>query len=75
MARRPIKGAPLPPATVAGEAPAPSPKAHQVMRAYSFIGGMFDRGRFEWKPGEVVSDPDEISFLRERGVLLEPIPD
>ena len=85
MARRPVKGAPSP-ATVStvpeGSAPPTLPVADEpvvapqrLLRAYSFIGGMFGRGRFEWKPGEVIHDPAEVAYLRERGVLMEPVAD
>lgn len=70
MARRPVKGALLP---VEGGGAPPVEEPQRIMRAFSFKGGIFGRGRFEWKPGEVITDPEEIAYLREQGVMMQPV--
>ncbi|BCZ76052.1 hypothetical protein [Komagataeibacter phage phiKX1] len=45
----------------------------RLMRDHGYIETRFNRGRYHWAAGEVITNPDEIAHLRERGAELEPV--
>lgn len=45
----------------------------RLVRDHGYIETRFNRGRYHWSAGEVVTNPDEIAHLRERGAELEPV--
>ena len=72
MARRPVKAPAVKEAPSTEGASLPI-QPQRLLRAYSFIGGLFGRGRFEWHPGQVITDPEEIAYLQGRGVPMEAV--
>ncbi|XQZ98831.1 hypothetical protein ACOZ4Y_02560 [Komagataeibacter rhaeticus] len=45
----------------------------RLVRDHGYIETRFNRGRYNWSAGEIVTNPDEIAHLRERGAELEPV--
>lgn len=45
----------------------------RLLNDHGYIEGRFNRGRYHWSAGEVITNPDEIAHLRERGAKLEPV--
>ena len=45
----------------------------RLVRDHGYIEDRFNRGRFFWSAGEVITNADEIAHLRERGAELESV--
>lgn len=45
----------------------------RLMRDHGYIEARFNRGRYHWPAGEIITNPDEIAHLRERGAEMEPV--
>lgn len=45
----------------------------RLVRDHGYIETRFNRGRYHWSAGEVITNPDEIAHLRERGAEMEPV--
>lgn len=45
----------------------------RLLSDHGYIEGRFNRGRYHWSSGEIITNPDEIAHLRERGAKLEPV--
>ncbi|KAA8387622.1 hypothetical protein FKW31_02965 [Acetobacter sp. DmW_136] len=66
------RGAAKPAVLPAQDEKKPAPvQAVRLLWPFGFIEEEFNRGRFEWSAGEVVSNPAEIELLRSRGAPLE----
>lgn len=45
----------------------------RLVRDHGYIETRFNRGCYHWSAGEIITNPDEIAHLRERGAELEPV--
>lgn len=61
-----------------GEAPEDTCEPRQsgpvrLVQAHGYREARFNRGVFHWAAGEIITNPDEIAHLIERGAKLEPV--
>ncbi|GBR23120.1 hypothetical protein AA0616_2448 [Komagataeibacter nataicola NRIC 0616] len=47
---------------------------HEVVHAHGYIEVRFNRGHYHWPAGTVLTNPEEIEHLRQRGAVLRPVP-
>jgi len=45
----------------------------RLARDHGYIETRFNRGRYHWAAGEIITNPAEIAHLRERGAEMEPV--
>ncbi|BCI68097.1 hypothetical protein [Acetobacter aceti] len=51
------------------------PPAVRLVSPFSFVEQIHNKGRFDWRGGEVVTNPKTIALLKERGAPIEEIHD
>lgn len=68
---RPPAAPSLPNEAAPEEAASPQPLAVRLVRDHGYREERFNRGVFHWSAGEVITNPDEIAHLMERGADLE----
>jgi len=56
------------------EADMPPSGPMRLIRPHSYRETRFDRGVYHWAAGEIITNPDEIAHLIQRGAHLEPCP-
>lgn len=49
------------------------PSAVRLTSPFSFVEEVHNKGRFDWRTGEIVTNPKTIALLRERGAPIEVV--
>ncbi|NHN93648.1 hypothetical protein [Acetobacter sicerae] len=56
-----------------GEEAGTPPPAVRLVSPFSFVEEVYNKGRFDWRAGEIVTEPKTIALLKQRRAPIEEI--